>query len=225
MADAKDAPASNDASHVELNGHPVFRVTYRNTVAYFLRLPDGSPSGAGYSRTGFQSLKRLAAGEIETLTAIDDSTVYRGWRDLVATVRAIVEHERGQATMIEVNAAELDPAINPGDHADHLATAQAARDASQGLACVQRVSYVEYASSALPENLAGEHRDREDSVFAVTLAGVLALDHGTSWHHRSYVGRNYFRTEEPTGRCGPASREIASGPAAGPSGPRNPEGR
>jgi hypothetical protein len=42
----------------------------------------------------------------------------------------------------------------------------------------------------------------ESSVFAVTLAGVQALDHGTSWDHydRSFVGRNYFRVQ-PAGRC------------------------
>ena len=34
-------------------------------------------------------------------------------------------------------------------------------------------------------------------VFAVTLAGVQALDHGTSWRHydHSFVGRNYFRVQ------------------------------
>ena len=44
----------------------------------------------------------------------------------------------------------------------------------------------------------------ESSVFAVTLAGVLAFDHRTSWHHydESFVGRNYFRVEEPSGLPG-----------------------
>ena len=38
---------------------------------------------------------------------------------------------------------------------------------------------------------------------AVTLAGVQALDHSTSWHHydESFVGRNYFRVQAPAGRC------------------------
>jgi hypothetical protein len=49
-------------------------------------------------------------------------------------------------------------------------------------------------------------------VFAVTLAGVLALDHGIAWHRydRSFVGRNYFRVEEATGRCGPESATVAT---------------
>ena len=49
-------------------------------------------------------------------------------------------------------------------------------------------------------------------MFAVTLAGVLAFDHGTSWHHRSYVGRNYFRIEAPAGRCATGREIAASGP-------------
>jgi hypothetical protein len=64
----------------------------------------------------------------------------------------------------------------------------------------------------LPENLNAEQRDRESSVFAVTLAGVLALDHRTAWHHydKSYVGRNYFRVEEPTDRCRAGSTEVSA---------------
>ncbi len=65
--------------------------------------------------------------------------------------------------------------------------------------CVRRVYYVDYASSRLPQNLDAQQRDMESSVFAVTLAGVQAFDHSTSWHHydQSFVGRNYFRVQEP----------------------------
>jgi hypothetical protein len=52
----------------------------------------------------------------------------------------------------------------------------------------------------------------ESSVFAVTLAGVLALDHGTSWHHydKSFVGRNYFRVEQGAGRCNGSVTDVAA---------------
>jgi hypothetical protein len=48
-------------------------------------------------------------------------------------------------------------------------------------------------------------------VFAVTLAGVLAFDHRTSWHHydKSFVGRNYFRVQEGSGRCDAGATEVA----------------
>ena len=78
-----------------------------------------------------------------------------------------------------------------------------ALDAVTHFSCVRRVYYVDYASSRLPQNLDAQQRDMESSVFAVTLAGIQALDHRTSWHHydRSFVGRNYFRVQEPVGRC------------------------
>lgn len=213
MADADDMPAVRHAGHMPFNGHPIYRVGYRQTVSYFLRVPDGNPQGGGYVDTGFQSLKRLADGENTTLAAVDGSTAYRGWRDLVSTVRAIVDFERGSAPAVQINVAELEARINPNDHSDHLMTARAALDAVQDLACVRRVSYVDYASSTLPENLDARQRDMESSVFAVTLAGVLAFDHGAAWHHYdgSFVGRNYFRVKEGIGRCGTAgATELAA---------------
>jgi hypothetical protein len=213
MADADGMPGSRVAGHMAFNGHSIYRVSYRNTVSYFLRVPDGNNlTGNGYYDTGFQSLKRLANGGNPILDAVDGSTVYHGWRDLVATVRAIVDFERGNASAVQINVAELDQRINPGDHPDHLMTAKAALDAVRDLACVRRVSYVDYASASLPENLDAQQRDMESSVFAVTLAGVLAFDHGASWHHydKSFVGRNYFRVQEGIGRCSVDKTEVAA---------------
>ena len=212
MADADDIPAERVIEHRTFNGHAIYRVAYRNTVSYFLRVPDGNPLGSGYYDTGFQSLKRLADGAIDRLYAVDGSTVYHGWGDLTATLRKIVDFERGQAAAVQFNVAELDARINPDDHSDHLMTARAALDSVSDLACVRRVSYVDYHSAELPENLNAQQRDMASSVFAVTLAGVLAYDHRTSWHHydESYVGRNYFRAEEGTGRCGDEKTEIAA---------------
>ncbi|HEY5128841.1 MAG TPA: hypothetical protein VIJ35_16390 [Bradyrhizobium sp.] len=211
MADADDIPARKLVSHQSFNGHPIYRISYRNTVSYFLRVADGNPQGGGYQHTGFQSLKRLADGANNRLAAVDGSTVYRGWDDLVSTVRKIVDFERGRAPLVQLNVAETDARTNPNDHSDHLLTAKAALDAVSELACVRRVYYIDYASSRLPENLDAQQRDRESSVFAVTLAGVLALDHRTSWHHydTSFVGRNYFRVEEATARCD-GGTEIAA---------------
>jgi hypothetical protein len=212
MADADDIPAKKTVSNRPFNGHPIYRVSYRNTVSYFLRLADGNPQGGGYERTGFQSLKRLSNRENNTLAAIDGSTVYHDWGDLVSTVRKILDFERGRAPNVQLNVAEIDARINPNDHSDHLMTAKAALDAVNDLGCVRRVFYVDYASSRLPENLDAQQRDMESSVFAVTLAGVLALDHRTSWHHydKSFVGRNYFRVEETAGRCDSATTELAA---------------
>ncbi len=212
MADADHVPASEVASHVTFNGHPIYRVRYGNTVRYFLRLPDGNVSGEGFAGTGWQSLKRLADGAIDTLTAIDSSAVYHGWGDLVATMRAIMIEERAGAALAQINVADQDARINPDDHSDHLLTARLALDAARNLGCVRRVYYVDYASSRLPENLNEQQRDMESSVFAVTVAGVLAFDHGASWHHydEAYVGRNYFRVEEPASACNATRTNVAA---------------
>jgi hypothetical protein len=212
MADADRSPINDLDGTIIFNGHKIFRVAYPTTIAYFLRLPDGNASGAGFPGTGFQSLTRFAAGEINTLSAIDNSTSYRGWNDLVTTVREIIQYERGQAPLIQLNVADPDPTINPGDHSDHLMTAKAALDAASNMSCVRRVYYVDYASAKLPPNLNGQQRDMKSAVFAVTLEGVIAFDHGTSWHHydQSFVGRNYFRVEEPRGDCAAPRAAIAA---------------
>jgi hypothetical protein len=204
MADSGGVPTDKVATPMLFNGHRIHRVSYRNTVAYFLRVPDGnSHDGTGYRHTGNQSLALLAEGAIGALTAIDGSASYEGWADLVSTLRAIMDFERGSAPSVQLHVGELDPAINPGDHSDHRMTARAALDAAKDLACARRLHYTNYASSRLPENLTAPLRDLESSVFAVTNVGILALDHGSTWqnYYRSYLGRNYFRLEDGTGPC------------------------
>jgi hypothetical protein len=211
MADSGNLPVDKTESEIEFNGHRIYRVSYRNTVAYYLRLPDGHPSGSGFQQTGYQSLKRLAEGNIDTLAAIDGSTAYRGWNDLVEMLRALVNYERGRSPAVQLNVAEQNSSINPHDHSDHQMTAKAALDATDGLACARRVYYVDYASSHLPENLDDQQSQMESSVLAVTAAGILAFDHTSIWarYHRTYLGRNYFRAEEPSGRCDGAVAEAA----------------
>ena len=180
-------------------GHAIRRVTYRNTVAYFVRLPDGNPEGSGYDATGNQSLKRLAEGAIDRMTAIDGSAGYLGWRDLTATLRALVVAEC-EGRVPDLHLPELDAARNPGEHADHLLTARAVRDAVAGLPA-RLVHHLGYASGERPENLAGAERDLKCAVYAVTMATVLAHDHPVAWRHYDelYVGRDYSRTERAQG--------------------------
>ena len=197
MADAGEypAPAEPEAEQAVFNGHAIRRVGYRNTVAYFLRLPDGSPEGAGYAETGYQSLKRLADGAIATLTAIDDTAAYQGWRDLVVTVRAIIDFERGPAASVDLHVPELDPVLNPNDHPDHVMTGKLALAAAQQLSGIRLVHHLGYASGERPENLGGYERDMKCAVYAVTLAAIQALGHATNWPHydQSFVARDYCR--------------------------------
>lgn len=198
MAAANDkVPTEPADTTVTCAGHAIRRVSYRNTAAYFLRLPDGSPEGTGYKATGFQSLKRLASGDIETMPAIDASATYRGWDDLTSTLRHIIDAECGQIPSVDIHVPETDPALNPNDHADHILTAKAARDVAEGLRA-RWLHHVGYASASMPENLTPEERDMKCAVYAVTLAGVLASGHPVSWHHydQLFIGRGYCRIEE-----------------------------
>jgi len=214
MADADRTPIAEADGPMTFNGHPIYRTAYRNTIGYFLRLPDGDALGQGFAGTGYQSLKKLADGDIATLSAVDGSTIYHGWSDLVTTVHDIISYERARAPLIQLNVADPDQHINPADHSDHLMTGKAALDAAAGMSCVRRAYYVDYASSKLPENLDARERDMESAVFAVTLAGVIAFDQSTAWQHydQSFIGRNYYRVEEPNGRCVAAPAVVAAKP-------------
>lgn len=175
--------------------HAVRRVGYRNTVALFLRLPDGSPEGTGYAATGYQSLKRLAEATIGTMIAVDGSASYRGWPDLVAMLRALIAAE-SDGLVPDLHVPESDAALNPGDHSDHLFTARAVLEAVKDMPA-RIVHHVGYASAEQPENLTPAARDLKCAVYAVTAAGVAAFDHPTAWrrYDELYIGRDYSRAE------------------------------
>lgn len=197
MADANERPPTEtDITAPAFEGHRARRVAYRNTVSYFLRLPDGSPGGDGYKTTGHQSLKRLRNGDIESIVAVDGSATYRGWEALCVTLRALIDDEHEPHRPIDLHVPEADPALNPNDHSDHVMTAQAVRDAWRDRPARWH-HHVGYASGSRPENLEPADRDMKCAVYAVTLAGVLALDHQVSWQHydQMFIGRHYCRIE------------------------------
>lgn len=199
MADANERPPGGvEIAMPVLNGHSLRRTGYRNTAAYYLRLPDGNASGDGYPATGHQTLKRLRNGNIESMVAVDGSATYRTWDELCATLRSLIEFEREPERAIDLHVPEADPALNPNDHSDHVMTAHAVRDAWHGLPARWH-HHVGYASGGREENLGAAERDMKCAVYAVTLAGVLAFDHQVSWQHydQMFIGRHYCRAEEP----------------------------
>ncbi len=197
MADQDwQTPEESTIAAAMCNGHTLRRVNYRNTVGYFLRLPDGSPQGTGYAATGEQSLTRLAEGRIASFRTIDGGATYRGWNDLVTTLRELIAVERGAAPTVDLHIPDPDPARNPGDHADHVMTAQAVLDAAKEVAGACVTYHLGYAGESRPENLSGQDRDMKCAAYAVTLAGLNAFDHPSAWRHydESYIGRDYWRS-------------------------------
>src|SRR5438132_1539125 len=118
-------PGSWTCANQAIQAHQIWRCVKGGAVAYFMRLPDGAPSGEGYSGRG--SMAMLRDGQQATLAALDGSTTYTSWTDFYTTIRAIVDYESNNqaAPFVEVHAPEYDRTANPNDHPDHLATADA----------------------------------------------------------------------------------------------------
>ena len=108
---------SANCDSVSVRGHSVRRCVLANTESLFLRLPDGNRNGAGFARTNHQSMRRLRARKIPAITAVDGSTTYQGWGDLVSTVGELVNTDSGEKP--EVHTSDPNVAINPHDHFDH----------------------------------------------------------------------------------------------------------
>lgn len=189
MADAgKPWPEDSTTAKVTVNGHPIYAVYYRSTAAYFLRLPDGNGDGEGFPGTGYASLSKLYSGSIATLRAIDGSTTYRGWSDLVATISAIVRGEGSEKPNVWLNANDPDTTFNPGDHADHLAAGSAAEAIQSGLPCVNAAYHVGYATAGLM-NLPQDDVLNKAATFANYASGMADKNHFGAWDeaHKSWL--------------------------------------
>jgi LmbE family N-acetylglucosaminyl deacetylase len=103
-------------SMVQIREHSIRKCTLRNIESYFLRLPDGKRDGRGFARYGYRSLRKLRAKPSSEISAVDASTTYRGWTDLMATVGAITNLD---SPAITIHTSDPSIARNPHDHFDH----------------------------------------------------------------------------------------------------------
>ncbi len=93
MADVSTPSEQSFEGHVFISGHALHRVVYKNTISYFLRLPDGNGDGSGFSETHHWSLEYFRTGRASSAKAIDGSASYENWHDLVDTVRELIATE------------------------------------------------------------------------------------------------------------------------------------
>lgn len=108
--------AAIKCSTVEILRHPIRKCAIANTDSYFLRLPDGNRDGKGFAGHAYQSLRKLRTNRIAAITAVDGSTTYLGWGDLIATTSAIIDRDSAGVT---VHTTDPSIVINPHDHFDH----------------------------------------------------------------------------------------------------------
>ena len=208
MANAANATAAlgtdTQPEAVERAGHKVARHTYANAVAYFLRVHDGNIVNGNDSQEHPLSLQRLRSGASAESKAIDDSARYAGWRDFVATLEAVIASELVSGTALNLHIAELDERRNPGDHHDHRAVAFAMEEIAARLPCARVSRHQEYATRDRKPNVTGENYLIDVGTWAATASGLSDSHAGSTWEagHNIWVGRDYHRTQKPSGTCG-----------------------
>jgi hypothetical protein len=190
MADATaETTADPRSGSVWVSGHYVQKWSYRNTSAYFLRLPDGAVEGVGYPIHNYASLMKLKTGEIGSIRAVDGSTTYTSWNDLVRTLTEIVRSQSAGTPNVWLDTHEIDTAANVGDHSDHVATGLAVTAVQSALPCTNLAFHIGYATSGLV-NLDLDDIENRAAVFANYASGMAEKGYpGMAWDsgHKSWL--------------------------------------
>ncbi|MGJ0393943.1 MAG: hypothetical protein ACR650_14560 [Methylocystis sp.] len=205
MADAaRPWPEKATTSTATVNGHKLYKYAYRSTVAYFLRLPDGNGDGNGFPGTGNTSLQKLYTGGVASLKAIDNSTTYKGWTDLLNTVTAIVRSEAAGFPAVGLNANDIDMTQNVGDHSDHYATGMLATGVKGLLPCVSVTYYVGYSLGNVT-NLNQEDTRNKTGSFASFASGLNENGYFGAWNgdHKVWLNGILSRTVAGNGSACP----------------------
>ena len=175
--------------------HQIKKYVYKNTVNYFLRLPDGNRDGKGFAETNGESLMKLRRGEIQSITAVDNSTQYYGWGDLVQTVRQIVKNESVNFEQAWLYLDSTDPKYNSKNHKDHNGASEAALDAVKNMPWVGVAEWMSYASNKKKSNLTSEEYENAVAVFSVYCHTLSSKGFPFVFDslHRSWLSMDYSR--------------------------------
>lgn len=187
------------AQVASINGKNIVKYTYgdpsgvANVVSYFLRLPDGGPTGAGFAATSNQSLMKLKMGNITSITSIDGANTYTSWNDLVETILQIILAEKGSDPQFYINTSNLNAGVNPGDHSDHIYSSTAVQEAVNPYLAIGINEFIFDHSSTLPNNISDD--DYESAVAAFSSYGWSLINNkypsvftttNRGWLHQEY---------------------------------------
>ncbi|WP_165699328.1 PIG-L family deacetylase [Hymenobacter jejuensis] len=177
-----------------INKHEVAMYRYKNTAAYFFRLPDGGYKGDGYPRTNFETIAKLKNKKITSLTSLDKTATYTSWGDLVGTVQQLMKREINDGARVWVNAPDLDKVRNPDDHPDHMMAGVLARVASDDMDCRQHL-YKEYSASKEKVNLTLDQTANQTALYSAYCKAISDAGQPSGWNkeHLVWIGRQYFR--------------------------------
>ena len=179
-----------------INGHAIRRCGKGPAIAYDMRLPTCAMNGEGYFGRG--CLSDLRDGFQATLTALDGSTTYTSWTDLVTTLRAIVDYESNNQTapFVEVNAPDYDRVANRPTHPDNWPTADMVLAAS-GPRSWNISWYIDYNTMNLPVNLSQAQHDIKQAAYYAydNYMGAAGLGRGQyEPEYQAWLWRTYFRS-------------------------------
>lgn len=180
---------------VQINGHKMQRMSYRNCVVYLLRLPDGNGQGTGYPLHREKSLKKLYEGTVENLHSIDSTAVYKDKKDIITSLKALIQKEQ-HGIKTELHLADTDPENNPNDHSDHQTSSKLFQEVAQEIGNMRLFLYVNYFSSEKPKNISEDEFLMCAATWGVTTSALGDLEHYSTWDnvHNAWIGRQYFRT-------------------------------
>ena len=179
-------------SAVQIRDHSIRKCSVGNTESFFLRLPDGKRDGKGFARYGYRSLRKLRANPGSEITAIDASTTYRGWTDLLTTVGAIIGRDSAAAT---IHTSDPNIVRNPHDHFDHrmagLLVAELRKQHSLGA-----VYYVGYALATRAANRSNDQIQAKTALLLAYDREMTAVNQKWSAYqeHRAFYSECMQRT-------------------------------
>jgi LmbE family N-acetylglucosaminyl deacetylase len=179
-------------SVVQIRDHSITKCTVGNTESYFLRLPDGKRDGKGFARYGYRSLRKLRARPTSEMSAIDASTTYLGWSDLMTTVGAIIDRDSAAVT---IHTSDPSIARNPHDHFDHRMAGFLVAD----LRKQRKLSAMYYLGYALATRAVNRSNDQTQAKTALLLAydrEMMAVNKKWSAYqeHRAFYSECMQRT-------------------------------
>jgi LmbE family N-acetylglucosaminyl deacetylase len=191
--DAADSSAVR-CSTTEVLSHAIRRCEIANTESYFLRLPDGKRNGGGFARHDYQSLRKLREKRIADITAIDRSSTYSGWGDLIGTTSVIIGSGSGDVE-ITVHASDPSIAVNPHDHFDHRMTGLLVNDLRKRQKWNTQY-YVGYALATRAANRSTDQAREKTAIFLAYDREMMGVNKAWSAHgeHPEFYSECMVRT-------------------------------
>lgn len=157
------AGIDSGCSNIKVLTHSIRKCVIENSESYFLRLPDGKRSGAGFASHGYRSLRKLRAKSISAISTVDGSETYVGWNDLLSTVETLIKSSSGDGDVL-IHSTDPSISANPHDHFDHRSTGLLVSDLRKKENWDARY-YVGYALATRAPNRSGEEIREKTSIF------------------------------------------------------------